>query len=142
MSFDLRKNKIAYDDDCRLYSLVCASHVCYMCSKDFQLSLIVQITTLLNDISQIYCWKIETHIYMKTECLQTKWIQHHLGWKRKKVVLIKRVKLACKLEEVFGRLFIKSGPEKCELLVWMWNLEWVGGLNYALKTQKSTCFNA
>jgi len=38
---------------------------------------------------KIECW--ETHIYMKTECLQTNWMQHHLGLERKRVTLIKRV---------------------------------------------------
>jgi len=42
--------------------------------------------TLVNFILKIECWN--THIYMKTECLQTKWDAASFWWKGKDIVLL------------------------------------------------------
>ncbi len=60
-------------------------------------------------------------MFMKTECLQTKWMQHHLGWKRKKGNTNQKSLINARVwGSAWGRHFIKSWSEwarKCELIL-------------------------
>ncbi len=79
----------------------------------FQHSLFLRITTLLNWLKSTLLLKnkyFDTHIYLKTKCLQTNKMHHYCGmenaweagWVRKRVALIKNLIYARKKRRAWG----------------------------------------
>jgi len=88
-------------------------------SNNFQHSLFLRITTLLTWLKSTLLLKnkfFDTHIYMKTQCLQTNEMQHYCGkenawgarWVRKEVALIKSLIYARRKNMRLRRVWIWS----------------------------------
>jgi len=62
-------------------------------SPKFQLRLLVKITTVFNDNSNLLLKIVcsNTHIYIKTQCLQTKWIKALLGVGKERIILLQKI---------------------------------------------------